>query len=48
MAVGFNDLTHFGRAFRRRYGVAPRAYRDGARPSRPGPGDDAADHPQTA
>ena len=31
MAVGFNDLTHFGRAFRRRYGVAPRDYREGAR-----------------
>ena len=31
MAVGFNDLTHFGRAFRRRYGVAPRDYRDGER-----------------
>lgn len=31
MAVGFNDLTHFGRAFRRRYGVAPRDYRDGLR-----------------
>ena len=46
MAVGFNDLTHFGRAFRRRYGVAPRAYRDGARASRPGPGEDSADLPQ--
>lgn len=31
MAVGFNDLTHFGRAFRRRYGVTPRDYRDGLR-----------------
>ena len=31
MAVGFNDLTHFGRAFRRRYGVTPRDYRDGRR-----------------
>ncbi len=31
MAVGFNDLTHFGRAFRRRYGVTPRDYRDGIR-----------------
>ncbi len=31
MAVGFNDLTHFGRAFRRRYGVTPRDYRDGVR-----------------
>ena len=34
MAVGFNDLTHFGRAFRKRYGVAPRDYRDGARNGR--------------
>ena len=34
MAVGFNDLTHFGRAFRRRYAVAPREYRDGARSGR--------------
>ena len=33
MAVGFNDLTHFGRAFRRRYGVTPRSYRDGRRTS---------------
>lgn len=33
MAVGFNDLTHFGRAFRRRYGVTPRDYREGARAS---------------
>jgi AraC-like DNA-binding protein len=31
MAVGFNDLTHFGRAFRRRFGVTPRAWRDGRR-----------------
>ncbi len=31
LALGFNDLTHFGRAFRRRYGVPPRAYRDGRR-----------------
>lgn len=31
LAVGFNDLTHFGRAFRRRYGVTPRDYREGAR-----------------
>ena len=31
LAVGFNDLTHFGRAFRRRFGVTPRAYRDGRR-----------------
>lgn len=34
MAIGFNDLTHFGRAFRRRYGVAPRNYREGARAPR--------------
>jgi AraC-like DNA-binding protein len=34
MAVGFNDLTHFGRAFRRRFGVTPRDYRDGLRASR--------------
>lgn len=31
MAVGFNDLTHFGRAFRKRYGVTPRDYRDSAK-----------------
>jgi len=31
MAVGFNDLTHFGRVFRRCYGVTPRDYRDGRR-----------------
>ena len=37
MAVGFNDLTHFGRAFRRRYGVTPRAWRDGKRAARPSP-----------
>jgi AraC-like DNA-binding protein len=34
MAVGFNDLTHFGRAFRRRFGVTPRDYRDGRRAPR--------------
>jgi AraC-like DNA-binding protein len=33
MGVGFNDLTHFGRAFRRRFGVTPRDYRDGRRAS---------------
>ena len=38
MAVGFNDLTHFGRAFRRRYGVTPRDYRDGIRAALPTPG----------
>jgi AraC-like DNA-binding protein len=37
MAVGFNDLTHFGRAFRRRYGVTPRDYRDGLRAAQPAP-----------
>jgi AraC-like DNA-binding protein len=34
MAAGFNDLTHFGRAFRRRFGVTPREYRDGRRAPR--------------
>ena len=34
MAAGFNDLTHFGRAFRRRYGVTPRDFRAGLRPPR--------------
>ena len=34
MAVGFNDLTHFGRVFRRRFGVTPRDYRDGRRAAR--------------
>ncbi len=38
MAVGFNDLTHFGRAFRRRYGVTPRDYRDGLRAAPQAPG----------
>ncbi len=31
MGLGFNDLTHFGRVFRRRFGVAPRDYRAGVR-----------------
>ncbi len=31
LAVGFNDLTHFGRAFRRRFGVNPSDYSAGAR-----------------
>ena len=35
MGVGFNDLTHFGRVFRRRFGVAPRAYRAAARGTPP-------------
>ena len=46
MAVGFNDLTHFGRAFRRRFGVAPRDFRAGVRPLRwpsPAANDDEAD-----
>ncbi len=41
MAVGFNDLTHFGRVFRRRFGVTPRAYREGVRSSRSGAADAA-------
>jgi AraC-like DNA-binding protein/mannose-6-phosphate isomerase-like protein (cupin superfamily) len=31
---GFNDLTTFNRAFKERYGVTPRAAREGARPGR--------------
>jgi AraC-like DNA-binding protein len=34
LALGFNDLTHFGRVFRRRFGVTPRDYRDGRRAAR--------------
>ena len=34
LAVGFNDLTHFGRAFRRRFGVSPSDYSAGARAQR--------------
>ena len=34
LGVGFNDLTHFGRAFRRRFGVSPSEYSSGARASR--------------
>ncbi len=44
MAVGFNDLTHFGRAFRRQYGVTPRDFRAGVRQPRwrsPAANDDA-------
>ena len=49
LAVGFNDLTHFGRAFRRRFGVSPSDYNAGARAPRwsrsaPG-GEGAADAP---
>ena len=48
MAVGFNDLTHFGRAFRRRYGVAPRDYRQGSRATRSRPDGDLDEAVQTA
>ncbi len=34
LSVGFNDLTHFGRAFRRRFGVNPSDYRAGVRAPR--------------
>ena len=34
LSVGFNDLTHFGRAFRKRFGVTPSEYTSGARASR--------------
>ncbi len=34
LGVGFNDLTHFGRAFRKRFGVTPSDYNSGARVSR--------------
>jgi len=27
MAHGFNDLSHFSRAFRQRFDLSPRAYR---------------------
>jgi AraC-like DNA-binding protein len=30
MAHGFNDLSHFSRAFRQRFEMSPRAYRLGA------------------
>lgn len=33
LGVGFNDLTHFGRAFRKRFGVTPSEYNSGARAS---------------
>ena len=29
MSYGFNDLSHFSRVFRQRYGVSPRGYRSG-------------------
>jgi AraC-like DNA-binding protein len=32
LAVGFNDLAYFSRAFRRRFGVSARDYRQGVRP----------------
>lgn len=34
LAVGFNDVTHFGRAFRRRFGVSPSDYSAGLRSAR--------------
>jgi AraC-like DNA-binding protein len=34
LGVGFNDVTHFGRAFRRRFGVSPSGYTSGARAPR--------------
>jgi len=34
LSVGFNDLTHFGRAFRKRFGVTPSEYNSGTRASR--------------
>ncbi len=34
LGVGFNDLTHFGRAFRKRFGVTPSDYHAGARAPR--------------
>jgi transcriptional regulator GlxA family with amidase domain len=30
-AVGWNDPSHFGREFKRRFGVGPRQLRDGSR-----------------
>lgn len=48
MALGFNDLTHFGRAFRRRYGVTPRDYRDGARAQSPSPSPSPQGQPSAA
>jgi AraC-like DNA-binding protein/mannose-6-phosphate isomerase-like protein (cupin superfamily) len=34
-AAGFNTPSHFGRAYRRRYGSAPSSHRQGAGPQRP-------------
>ncbi len=34
LSAGFTDLSHFGRAFRARHGVTPRAYREGQRAAR--------------
>ena len=34
LSVGFNDVTHFGRAFRRRFGVSPSDYAAGLRAAR--------------
>ncbi|GLR68601.1 hypothetical protein GCM10010909_32820 [Acidocella aquatica] len=32
LAVGFEDMSHFSRRFRQRFGQSPRAYRDAGRP----------------